>query len=56
MTGEIDYLLRVVVPNIATCDIFYCKMIANLQLAVVSASFAMEEIKYKTALSLPEIN
>ena len=56
MSGEVDYLLRVVVPDMATYDTFYRKLIANVQLTDVSSSFAMEEIKYTTALPLPEIN
>ena len=56
MSGEVDYLLRVVVPDMATYDDFYRKRIANVQLTDVSSSFAMEEIKYTTALPLPEIN
>ena len=55
MSGEVDYLLRVVVPDMATYDTFYRKLIANVQLTDVSSSFAMEEIKYTTALPLPEI-
>ena len=54
MSGEVDYLLRVVVPNMAAYDSFYRKLIANVQLTDVSSSFAMEEIKYTTALPLPE--
>ena len=56
MSGEVDYLLRVVVPDMAAYDTFYRKLIANVQLTDVSSSFAMEEIKYTTALPLPEIN
>ena len=54
MSGEVDYLLRVVVPDMAAYDRFYRKLIANVQLTDVSSSFAMEEIKYTTALPLPE--
>ena len=54
MSGEVDYLLRVVVPNMAAYDRFYRKLIANVQLTDVSSSFAMEEIKYTTALPVPE--
>ena len=54
MSGEVDYLLRVVVPNMAAYDSFYRKLIAHVQLTDVSSSFAMEEIKYTTALPLPE--
>jgi Lrp/AsnC family transcriptional regulator len=50
LSGEIDYLLKVVVPDIATFDAFYMKLIAAADLADVSSSFAMERIKYSTAL------
>lgn len=56
MSGEVDYLLRVVVPNMAAYDSFYRKLIAHVHLTDVSSSFAMEEIKYTTALPLPEAN
>jgi Lrp/AsnC family transcriptional regulator len=52
MSGEIDYLLRVVVPDIAAYDRFYRKLIAKIELSDVSSSFAMEQIKYTTALPL----
>ena len=54
MSGEVDYLLRVVVPDMAAYDSFYRKLIGHVQLTDVSSSFAMEEIKYTTALPLPE--
>ena len=56
MSGEVDYLLRVVVPDMAAYDKFYRKLITNVQLTDVSSSFAMEEIKFTTALPLPEAN
>ena len=56
MSGEVDYLLRVVVPDMSAYDRFYRKLIANVQLTDVSSSFAMEEIKYTTALPLPEVD
>ena len=52
MSGEVDYLLRVVVPDMAAYDTFYRKLIQNVHLVDVSSSFAMEEIKYTTALPL----
>ena len=52
MSGEIDYLLRVVVPDIAAYDAFYKKLISRIALTDVSSSFAMEQIKYTTALPL----
>ncbi len=52
MSGEIDYLLRVVVPNIEAYDAFYKRLIDVIDLSDVSSSFAMEQIKYTTALPL----
>jgi Lrp/AsnC family transcriptional regulator len=56
MSGEVDYLLRVVVPDMSAYDSFYRKLIGNVQLTDVSSSFAMEEIKYTTALPLPQVD
>ena len=52
MSGEIDYLLRVVVPDIAAYDAVYKRLIRDVALADVSSSFAMEQLKYTTALPL----
>jgi len=52
MSGDVDYLLRVVVPNIAAYDSFYKRLIARIAISDVSSSFAMEQIKYTTALPL----
>jgi Lrp/AsnC family transcriptional regulator, cysteine-sensing transcriptional activator len=50
MSGDIDYLLRVVVPDIAAYDAFYKRLIQRVKLVDVSSSFAMETIKFTTAL------
>lgn len=52
MSGEVDYLLRVVVPDIKAYDIVYKRLIAGTDLHDVSSSFAMEQLKYTTALPL----
>ena len=52
MSGEVDYLLRVVVPDIAAYDAFYKKLIQKIEIRDVSSSFAMEQIKYTTQLPL----
>ncbi|HSX76872.1 MAG TPA: Lrp/AsnC family transcriptional regulator, partial [Shinella sp.] len=52
MSGEVDYLLRVVVPDIAAYDAFYKRMIARIEIRDVSSAFAMEQIKYTTELPL----
>ena len=52
MSGDVDYLLRVVVPDIAAYDGFYKRLIARIEIRDVSSSFAMEQIKYTTELPL----
>lgn len=52
MSGETDYLLRVVVPDIKAFDMVYKRLIRDVELSDVSSSFAMEQIKYTTALPL----
>lgn len=52
MSGEIDYLLKVLVKDIAAYDRFYQRLIAITPLDDVSSSFAMEQIKFTTALPL----
>ena len=52
MSGEVDYLLRIVVPDIAAYDTFYQRLIEAIDLSDVSSSFAMEQIKYTTSLPL----
>ena len=52
MSGDIDYLMRVVVPDIAAFDGFYKRLIQRIDLSDVSSSFAMERLKHTTALPL----
>jgi Lrp/AsnC family transcriptional regulator len=52
MSGQVDYLLRVVVPSIAAYDQFYKKLISRIELSNVSSAFAMEQVKCTTALPL----
>ncbi|WDD94597.1 Lrp/AsnC family transcriptional regulator [Burkholderia sp. FERM BP-3421] len=52
MSGEIDYLLKVVVPDIAGYDSVYKRMIKSVELRDVSSAFSMEVIKQTTALPL----
>ncbi|MGQ0677625.1 MAG: Lrp/AsnC family transcriptional regulator [Rhodospirillales bacterium] len=52
MSGDVDYLLRIVVPDIAAYDAVYKRLIARVPLHDVSSAFAMETIKYTTALPL----
>ena len=52
MSGETDYVLRVVVPDIEGYDRVYKRLIAAAPMYDVSSSFAMEELKYTTELPL----
>jgi Lrp/AsnC family transcriptional regulator len=52
MAGEIDYLLRLALPDIAAYDRFYKRLIERIELTDVTSMFAMEEIKSTTALPL----
>lgn len=52
MSGDVDYLLRVAVPDIAAYDAFYKKLISKIDIANVTSTFAMEQIKGTTALPL----
>ena len=52
MAGDVDYMLRVVVPDIAGYDAFYKKLIGTVPLKNVTSRFAMERIKSTTALPI----
>ncbi len=52
MSGDVDYLLRVVVRDIGAYDEFYKKLIERIELASVTSSFAIECIKHTTALPI----
>ena len=52
MSGDVDYLLKVLVADIAEYDRIYKRLIEVAELYDVSSSFAMERIKYTTALPL----
>ncbi len=52
MAGDIDYLVHVVVPDIAAFDAFYKRLIAIAPLKNVTSRFAMERLKSTTALPL----
>lgn len=52
MSGNTDYLLIAVVPDMRAFDKLYRKLIARIELSDVSSSFVMEEIKSTTALPL----
>jgi Lrp/AsnC family transcriptional regulator len=52
LSGDIDYLIRAVVPDMRSYDEMYKEMIGKVDLYDVSSSFSMERIKYTTALPL----
>jgi len=55
MAGDVDYMLRVVVPDIAGYDAFYKRLISTVPLKNVTSRFAMEKIKSTTAMPIPEL-
>ena len=56
MSGDIDYLLRIVVPDIARYDKVYRRLIEGTELFDVSSSFAMEQLKLTTVLPLEYVD
>ena len=52
MTGDVDYLLKLRVENMAAYDAVYRRIIRSIRLTDVSSAFSMEEIKFTTALPL----
>lgn len=51
-SGEIDYLLKVVVPDMDAFDAFYLRLIEDIDLYDVRSTFVMEQMKHTTALPL----
>ncbi len=56
MTGETDYVIRMVVPDMKAYDQVYKRLISAIDVFDVSASFVMEEIKSTTALPLDYVD
>ncbi len=52
MSGDLDYLIRARVPDMAGYDRLYQRLIGKVALSDVSASFVMEEIKETSQLPL----
>lgn len=52
MSGDVDYMLRVVVPDIQGYGAVYSKLIKSCEFLDISASFALESIRHTTALPL----
>lgn len=53
MAGDVDYMLRVVVADMAAYNDFYKRLIATTPLKNVTSRFAMERIKSTTVFPLP---
>lgn len=54
MAGDVDYMLRVVVADMAAYDAFYKRLIEVIPLKNVTSRFAMERVKSTTAYKVPE--
>ncbi|AGA65250.1 Transcriptional regulator, AsnC family [Liberibacter crescens BT-1] len=52
MSGDVDYLLRVVIPDIEAYDSFNKKLISKVEVRSISSLFAIEKIKFTTELPL----
>ncbi len=52
LAGDIDYILKVRVPNARAYDDFYQALIAEVKIYNVTALLSMEEIKFSTKLAL----
>jgi Lrp/AsnC family transcriptional regulator len=50
LSGDTDYMLRIVVPDINEYDRVYQKLIRELEFLDISSSFSMEELKSTTAV------
>lgn len=52
IAGDRDYLLKVVVRDIAAYDAFYRRLITDIEAARVSSAISLQQAKYTTALPL----
>jgi DNA-binding Lrp family transcriptional regulator len=56
MTGDADYLLRVVVPDLQALEHFILNFLSRVPgVGNIKSSFALKQVKYQTALPLPGI-
>lgn len=54
MTGDADYLLRVVVPDVQALEHFIVGFLSRIPgIGQIRSSFALKQVKYQTALPLP---
>ena len=55
MTGDADYLLRVVMPDLPAFERFMLDHLTKIPgIASIKSSFALKQVKYQTALPLPD--
>lgn len=50
LTGTVDYILKVLVPDVAAYDQVYKTMIERLEFSQINSSISMEELKFTTAV------
>ncbi|WP_226553753.1 Lrp/AsnC family transcriptional regulator [Celeribacter naphthalenivorans] len=50
LTGTVDYILKVVVADMAAYDAVYKRMIQRLEFSQVNSMISMEELKFTTAI------
>ena len=56
MTGEFDYLLRIMVPSLGAYERFLMDHLTRIEgIASIKSSFALKQVRYKTALPLAHI-
>ena len=56
MTGDSDYLIRVLVPDVQALERFIVDNLSKIPgVANIRSSFALKQVKYKTALPLPNL-
>lgn len=57
MTGDADYLLRIVMPDVQSLERFILEHLTKIPgVASIKSSFALKQVKYQTALPLPTDN
>ncbi len=55
LAGDVDYILKMMVASVAHYDKTYQRLIERVRISDVSASFAMEKLKFTTKLPLSQV-
>jgi len=56
MSGDVDYLLRIVVPDLQALERFILENLTRIPgIKNIKSSFALKQVRYKTALPLPAL-